>query len=67
MYEGAEWLNGLLDVAWPVIDHQLFATAMDLIEDEMKAMTPGIVVGCLLAAVSSANGEHECARATFFG
>jgi hypothetical protein len=44
-FEGAEWLNGLLDVAWPVIDQQLFATAMDLIEDEMKAMTPGIVVG----------------------
>lgn len=43
-FEGAEWLNGLLDVVWPVIDQQLFATAIDLIEDEMKAMTPAIVV-----------------------
>ncbi|GAA5880035.1 hypothetical protein JCM3774_004543 [Rhodotorula dairenensis] len=42
-FEGAEWLNGLLDVMWPILDQQLFATAIDLIEDEMKAMTPAIV------------------------
>ncbi|GAA5982387.1 hypothetical protein JCM10908_006627 [Rhodotorula pacifica] len=42
-FEGAEWLNGLLDIVWPVLDQQLFATAMDLIEDEMKAMTPAII------------------------
>ncbi|KWU41282.1 hypothetical protein RHOSPDRAFT_27740 [Rhodotorula sp. JG-1b] len=55
-FEGAEWLNGLLDVAWPVIDQQLFATAMDLIEDEMKAMTPGIVQ--MVRVTSLEQGAH---------
>ncbi|GAA6039548.1 hypothetical protein JCM8097_008383 [Rhodosporidiobolus ruineniae] len=42
-FESAEWLQGILAQLWPIIDRQLLVAVVDLMEDAIKAESPGVV------------------------
>lgn len=45
--EGAEWANAVLRGVWPIVNPDLFATMMDILEDIMQSSAPGFVVHLL--------------------
>ncbi|THH11592.1 hypothetical protein EW145_g532 [Phellinidium pouzarii] len=41
--ESAEWLNSVLKGVWPIINPDMFSTAVDILEDIMQASVPKFV------------------------
>ncbi|GAA5987027.1 hypothetical protein JCM11641_004423, partial [Rhodosporidiobolus odoratus] len=61
--ETAEWLNGILSPLWPIIDRQLLVAVVDLVEDAMKAESPGVVQSVRLTDLSP--GTHPIRLLSF--
>lgn len=50
--ESAEWLNTLLGVGWRLLNPDMFASIVDMLEDVMQASVPGLIENVRVADVS---------------
>jgi len=50
--ESVEWLNTLVGVGWRLVNPDMFASVVDMLEDVMQASVPGVIQNVRVADVS---------------
>lgn len=50
--ESVEWLNTLIGVGWRLVNPDMFASVVDLLEDVMQASVPGVIENVRVADIS---------------
>ncbi|EEP80240.1 conserved hypothetical protein [Uncinocarpus reesii 1704] len=57
--ESVEWLNSLLEVAWGLMNPDMFAGVADTIEDVMQASVPGIIENVRIAEIDQGSNPFR--------
>ncbi|WEW60798.1 hypothetical protein PRK78_006286 [Emydomyces testavorans] len=57
--ESVEWLNRFLEVAWGLMDPEMFAGVADTIEDVMQASVPGIIENVRVAEIDQGSNPFR--------
>ncbi|KAI1923924.1 hypothetical protein LOZ07_003689 [Ophidiomyces ophidiicola] len=57
--ESVEWLNRFLEVAWGLLNPDMFASVADTIEDVMQASVPGIIENVRVAEIDQGSNPFR--------